>query len=146
MYKNILVPVDVYETSLADKALQHAQFLAQSASGDIHLLHVMPKFSAELTRGFISDARKMDEYMINNSKEKLSDLVKKLSLPEERVHLHVRSGNVRDEVIKLADELGCRRDYCRLPKSQYSNPFVRIRGGKYCSLRTCSCFRYSLIT
>jgi universal stress protein G len=36
----------------------------------------MPKFSAELTRGFISDARKMDEYMINNSKEKLSDLVK----------------------------------------------------------------------
>jgi universal stress protein G len=75
MYKNILVPVDVYET-LADKALQHAQFLAQSASGDIHLLHVMPKFSAELTRGFISDARKMDEYMINNSKEKLSDLVK----------------------------------------------------------------------
>lgn len=42
MYKNILVPVDVYETSLADKALQHAQFLSQSASGDIHLLHVMP--------------------------------------------------------------------------------------------------------
>ena len=105
MYKNILVPVDVYETSLADKALQHAQFLAQSATGDTHLLHVMPKFSAELTRGFISDARKMDEYMINNSKEKLSDLVKKVNLPEERVHLHVRSGNVRDEVIKLADEL-----------------------------------------
>jgi universal stress protein G len=72
MYKNILVPVDVYETGLADKALHHAQFLAQSASGDIHLLHVMPRFSAELTRGFISDARKMDEYMINNSKEKLT--------------------------------------------------------------------------
>lgn len=77
MYKNILVPVDVYETSLADKALQHAQFLAQSASGRIHLLHVIPRFSPELTRGFISDARKMDEYMMNNSKEKLAELVKK---------------------------------------------------------------------
>ena len=55
MYKTILVPVDVYETALSDKALQHAQFLAQSASGN--------------------------------------------------VHLHVRSGNIRDEVIKLADEL-----------------------------------------
>ena len=96
--------MDVYETSLADKALQHAQFLAQSALGDIHLLHVMPKFSAELTRGFISDARKMDEYMINNSKENCLT-GQKLNLPEERVHLHVRSGNVRDEVIKLADEL-----------------------------------------
>ena len=31
MYKTILVPVDVYETALSDKALQHAQFLAQSA-------------------------------------------------------------------------------------------------------------------
>lgn len=77
MYKTILVPVDVYETALSDKALQHAQFLAQSASGNVHLLYVMPKFSAELTRGFIADARKMDEYMINNAKEKLAALVKK---------------------------------------------------------------------
>ena len=105
MYKTILVPVDVYETALSDKALQHAQFLAQSASGDVHLLYVMPKFSAELTRGFIADARKMDEYMINNAKEKLAALVKKINLPEANVHLHVRSGNIRDEVIKLADEL-----------------------------------------
>jgi hypothetical protein len=40
MYKNILVPVDVFEIGLADKALSHAQFLAQSASGKIHLVHV----------------------------------------------------------------------------------------------------------
>ena len=77
---------------------------AQSASGNVHLLYVMPKFSAELTRGFIADARKMDEYMINNAKEKLAALVK-INLPEANVHLHVRSGNIRDEVIKLADEL-----------------------------------------
>jgi universal stress protein G len=45
MYKNILVPVDVFEIGLADKALSHAQFLAQSASGQIHLVHVIPLFS-----------------------------------------------------------------------------------------------------
>lgn len=43
--------------------------------------------------------------MINNAKEKLAALVKKISLSEANVHLHVRSGNIRDEVIKLADEL-----------------------------------------
>ena len=32
MYKNILVPVDVFEIGLADKALSHAQFLAQSST------------------------------------------------------------------------------------------------------------------
>ncbi|PLP18923.1 universal stress protein UspG, partial [Klebsiella michiganensis] len=42
MYKNILVPVDVFEIGLADKALSHAQFLAQSSSGQIHLVHIIP--------------------------------------------------------------------------------------------------------
>ncbi|WP_434584191.1 universal stress protein [Klebsiella sp. R390] len=105
MYKNILVPVDVFEIGLADKALSHAQFLANSASGQIHLLHVNPLFSPELTRGFISDARKMDDYLIKNSEEKLSELAKKSTLQESSIHIHVRSGNIRDEVIKLADEL-----------------------------------------
>lgn len=69
MYKNILVPVDVFEIGLADKALSHAQFLAQSSSGQIHLVHIIPSFSPVLTRGFISDARKMEDYLINTAKE-----------------------------------------------------------------------------
>ncbi|MFB5077176.1 universal stress protein UspG [Enterobacter sp. 10-1] len=105
MYKNILVPVDVFEIGLADKALSHAQFLAQSSSGIIHLLHVNPLFSPALTRGFISDARKMEDYLVKNSQEKLTELAKKASLPEGDIHIHVRSGNIRDEVTKLADEL-----------------------------------------
>ena len=105
MYKNILVPVDVFEIGLADKEISHAQFLAQSASGQIHLVHVNPRFSPQLTRGFISDARKMEDYLVKNSEEKLAELAKKSSLPESDIHIHVRSGNIRDEVIKLADEL-----------------------------------------
>ncbi|MEN3754040.1 universal stress protein [Mangrovibacter sp. SLW1] len=105
MYENILVPVDVFEMGLSDKALSHAQFLAKSSSGTIHLLHVNPYFSPSLTRGFISDAKKMEEYLINTSKEKLTTLIKKCSLGESDVQIHIRSGNIRDEVIKLADEL-----------------------------------------
>ena len=105
MYTNILVPVDVYETGLADKALSHARFLAQSSSGQIHLLHVIPAFSPALTRGFISDARKMEDYLINTSEEKLAELIKKASLAESDIQVHIRSGNIRDEVIRLADEL-----------------------------------------
>lgn len=105
MYRNVLVPIDVYETGLADKALQHAQFLAQSASGEIHIVYVTPRFSPELTRGFISDARQMDEYLINKSKEKLAAMAKKITFSQEHIHLYVRSGNIRDEVTLLADEL-----------------------------------------
>ena len=96
MYKNIVVPVDVFDAGLADKALSHAKFLAQHSAGQIHLIHVIPAFSPVLTRGFISDARKMEE---------LSELVKKNGLAEDASHLYVRSGNVRDQVIALTDEL-----------------------------------------
>jgi universal stress protein G len=57
-----------------------------------------------LTRGFISDARKMEDYLVNTSKEKLDELSKN-SLAENEIQIHIRSGNIRDEVTKLADEL-----------------------------------------
>lgn len=48
MYKNIVVPVDVFDAGLADKALSHAKFLAQHSAGQIHLIHVIPAFSPVL--------------------------------------------------------------------------------------------------
>ena len=41
MYKTIIMPVDVFEMELSDKAVRHAEFLAQQ-DGIIHLLHVLP--------------------------------------------------------------------------------------------------------
>lgn len=40
MYKTIIMPVDVFEMELSDKAIRHAEFLAQE-DGVIHLLHVL---------------------------------------------------------------------------------------------------------
>lgn len=37
MYKTIIMPVDVFEMALSDKAVRHAEFLAQQ-DGVIHLL------------------------------------------------------------------------------------------------------------
>ena len=39
MYNTIIMPVDVFEMELSDKAIRHAEFLAQD-KGVIHLLHV----------------------------------------------------------------------------------------------------------
>lgn len=41
MYNTIIMPVDVFEMELSDKAIRHAEFLAQE-NGVIHLLHVLP--------------------------------------------------------------------------------------------------------
>lgn len=38
MYNTLIMPVDVFEMELSDKAIRHAEFLAQT-DGIIHLLH-----------------------------------------------------------------------------------------------------------
>lgn len=43
MYQRIIMPVDVFEMELSDKAVRHAEFLAQQ-DGVIHLLHVLQMF------------------------------------------------------------------------------------------------------
>ncbi len=42
MYKKILLPVDVFEMDLSDKAVRHAEFLASAENGEITLLNVLP--------------------------------------------------------------------------------------------------------
>lgn len=105
MYKNIIVPVDVFESDLANSALMHAQYLAEKSAGDIHLLHVLPQFSPMLTRGFISDAKKMALYLQTATEEKLAGLSRSLAFPQNRIHPHIRTGKVREAVAALADEL-----------------------------------------
>ena len=62
MYKKILVPVDVFEMDLSDKAVRHAEFLASAENGEITLLNVLPNSSRSLLRGFTADIRKFEAY------------------------------------------------------------------------------------
>ncbi|CRL46065.1 Universal stress protein G [Sodalis glossinidius str. 'morsitans'] len=55
--------------------------------------------------GFVSDARKMEEFLTQSAREKLSDFAKKIAIPQDNVHCHIRAGNVRDKVTRAADEL-----------------------------------------
>ncbi len=59
MYKTIIMPVDVFEMELSDKAVRHAEFLAQD-DGVIHLLHVLPG-SASLSLHRFAAARHADQ-------------------------------------------------------------------------------------
>ncbi|WP_163832815.1 universal stress protein [Spartinivicinus ruber] len=45
MYKNILLPVDLNETELAQKAIDTAVFLAQSCNATLHVFTVIPGFN-----------------------------------------------------------------------------------------------------
>lgn len=61
MYQRIIMPVDVFEMELSDKAVRHAEFLAQQ-DGVIHLLHVLPGSASLSLHRFAADVRRFEEH------------------------------------------------------------------------------------
>lgn len=104
MYQTIIMPVDVFEMELSDKAIRHAEFLAQS-EGVIHLLHVLPASSSMSLHRFAADLRRFEEHLQQEAQTRLSSMINHFSLDPSRVHIHVRFGSVRDQVNELAEEL-----------------------------------------
>ncbi|MEO3988725.1 universal stress protein [Pseudocitrobacter cyperus] len=105
MYKKILMPVDVFEMDLSDKALRHAAWLA-GEGGEITLVNVLPNSSRSLLRGFASDIKKFDSFMKNESEIKMKRLFRLLDIPESRLRTEVRFGNIRDEIIEMSKNDG----------------------------------------
>ncbi|WP_308560923.1 universal stress protein UspG [uncultured Klebsiella sp.] len=104
MYKTIIMPVDVFEMELSDKAVRHAEFLAQQ-DGVIHLLHVLPGSSSFTMSRFTADLRRFEEHLQHEAESRLQTMVGHFSIDPSRIKIHVRFGNVRDMVNELANEI-----------------------------------------
>ena len=105
MYKTIIMPVDVFEMELSDKAIRHAEFMAQQ-DGIIHLLHVLPASASYTMSRFAADLRRFEEHLQQEAESRLTTMVSHFTLDPSRIKLHVRLGSVRDAVNELAEELG----------------------------------------
>ena len=104
MYKTIIMPVDVFEMELSDKAVRHAEFLAQQ-DGVIHLLHVLPGSSSFTMSRFTADLRRFEEHLQHEAETRLKTMAGHFSFVPSRIKMHVRFGNVRDMVNELANEI-----------------------------------------
>ncbi|UQQ32699.1 universal stress protein [Enterobacter bugandensis] len=104
MYKKILIPVDVFEMDLSDKAVRHAANLAKAEGASITLVNILPASSRSLLRGFNADIKKFEEYMSAESGKKMNELKRLFDISPENIHTLVRFGSVRDEIIKLSKE------------------------------------------
>ncbi len=105
MYKTIIMPVDVFEMELSDKAVRHAEFLAQS-EGVIHLLHVLPASASLSLHRFAADIRRFEEHLQQEAQTRLNTMITHFNIDASRIKTHVRFGNVRDMVNELAEEIG----------------------------------------
>ena len=104
MYKTIIMPVDVFEMELSDKAVRHAEFMAQQ-DGVIHLLHVLPASASYTMSRFAGDLRRFEEHLQQEAETRLQTMVSHFSIDPSRIKMHVRLGSVRDAVNALIEEL-----------------------------------------
>jgi universal stress protein G len=104
MYKKILMPVDVFEMDLSDKAVRHAANLAKAEGASITLLNILPTSSRSLLRGFNADIKKFETFMTAESERKMKTLKRLFDISPEDIDCKVCFGNVRDEIIKLSKE------------------------------------------
>ncbi|MDX6018725.1 universal stress protein UspG [Scandinavium sp. V105_16] len=104
MYNTIIMPVDVFEMALSDKAVRHAEFLAQQ-NGIIHLLHVLPGSASLTMTRFAADLRRFEEHLYSEAEARLKTMVEHFTLDPSRIKIHVVMGSVRDAVNELAEEL-----------------------------------------
>nr|WP_134802435.1 universal stress protein UspG [Shigella boydii] len=102
---HLIMPVDVFEMELSDKAVRHAEFLTQD-DGVIHLLHVLPGSASLSLDRFAADVRRFEEHLQHEAEERLQTMVSHFTIDPSRIKQHVRFGSVRDEVNELAEELG----------------------------------------
>ena len=103
MYKTIIMPVDVFEMELSDKAVRHAEFLAQDDG--VILLHVLAGSASLSLHRFAADVRRFEEHLQHEAEERLQTMVSHFTIDPSRIKQHVRFGSVRDEVNELAKEL-----------------------------------------
>ncbi|KFC03225.1 universal stress protein G [Trabulsiella guamensis ATCC 49490] len=104
MYKTIIMPVDVFEMELSDKAIRHAEFMAQQ-DGVIHLLHVLPGSASFTMSRFAADLRRFEEHLQHEAETRLQTMIGHFSIAPSRIKMHVRIGTVRDVVNELAEDL-----------------------------------------
>lgn len=104
MYNKILMPVEVFEMDLCDKAVRHAEFLAKADNATITLFNILPNSSRSLLRGFNADIKKFEAFMVEESEKKMNNLKRLFDLPPEKINTLVHFGNVRDEIIAMSDK------------------------------------------
>ncbi|MDX7987358.1 universal stress protein [Xenorhabdus sp. 12] len=105
MYKTILVPVDISEEDLTNKAVESALKIAKETGAKIHFLHVLPISSAIINAYALGYMEIKDKATIK-AEQALKALADSMDLPISDISYSIAFGSPRDEIASTASEIG----------------------------------------
>jgi nucleotide-binding universal stress UspA family protein len=103
MYNQILVPIDVADVTLAQKAIAAATELAQVSGGSVRLLNVMALTPVMLAEYVPPD---FEGQQRTAAEETLTKVVAGVALAPGRVSSAVRQGGIYHEILEEAETCG----------------------------------------
>lgn len=105
MYKHILVPVDLNDESFADKAVDHATWVASQCGATVHLLTVLPGIHNSMVASYFPEdaANKMKQ----DVKANLKAFSEKFVPSGIACDVSVAEGKPYKAIVKTAEKLGC---------------------------------------
>ena len=102
MYKTVLVPIDLGQIEQGKSLVDIAMKLVESIGGNLFLLNVLPDIPgyvmAEIPDHFLKDAK-------NDAIKGLEEIAKKNGVGEQ-ANIIVREGNIHNEILTTAEEIG----------------------------------------
>jgi nucleotide-binding universal stress UspA family protein len=99
MFKSILVPIDLADTDLAKPAIATAAALAQTWSGVVRLLNVLPSTPVMLAEYVPPD---FDAQQRQTSEEALAIVARESGVEASRISTMVRQGGIYHEILEEA--------------------------------------------
>ncbi|MEQ4922314.1 universal stress protein [Proteus hauseri] len=106
MYKNILVPIDIDEDNLMNKAIPLVEDIAKNEDSHVHFLYVLPKLPQSSYYRLVMNGDQLDQGCLKTSAElEVKKIIGRFDLPDDRVETHICIGKPRDAILQIADEI-----------------------------------------
>ncbi len=103
MFKSILLPLDLANTTGPEKALVAAVDLARHHSADLHVVTVVPDFGMAIVGTFFEEG--FEEKALTAARQQLSAFVDAHVPDDIQVRAHVAHGTIYDQILRATERL-----------------------------------------
>ncbi|KIZ39448.1 MULTISPECIES: universal stress protein [Rhodopseudomonas] len=135
MFKSILVPIDLSETELTKPAIDTAATLAQTNSGTIRLINVMPMTPVMLAEYVPAD---FDAQQRALAEQSLAQVARDSGIDAARISSVVRHGGIYHEILEEAASCGADLIVMTSHKPAMRTYFLGSNAGHVVRYATCS--------
>jgi universal stress protein G len=135
MFKSILVPIDLADTDLAKPAIATAATLANTWSGSVRLLNVLPMTPVMLAEYVPAD---FDTQQRETSEEALSIVARESGIEPSRISHVVRQGGIYHEILEEAAAIRADLIVMTSPRPAMRTYFLGSNAGHVVRYAKCS--------